>query len=109
MLAVTLVCNLMIGLLCCYSAWRLWRLKCRLAKAADTLLACDRAVHRVLDRAPDAIYRGHAGIHQLRERYQGLEPQLQRAQQALALLSLGQTLWQRRAFVLTRRSPRRAP
>jgi hypothetical protein len=109
MLAVTLVCNVMIGLLCCYSAWRLWQLKCRLAKAADTLLACDRAVHRVLDRAPSAIDKGHAGIHQLRKRYQSLEPQLQRAQQALALLSLSQTLWRRRTLIFVPRSPRRAP
>ena len=104
MLAITLVCNVLIGLFCCYGAWRLWQLKGRLTQAADALLSCDRAVHRVLERAPDAIYKGHAGIHQLREHYQGLEPQLQRAQQALALLSLGQTLWQRRGFRLTRRS-----
>ena len=104
MLTVVLVCNVLLGLLCCYGAWQLWRLKRRLARAADTLLSFDRAVHRVLSRAPAAIDKGHAGIHQLREHYQGLEPQLQRAQQALALLSLGQTLWQQRAFVFAPRS-----
>ncbi|PSB25905.1 hypothetical protein [Stenomitos frigidus] len=111
MLAVVLVCNVVLGLLCCYGAWQLWRFKRRLGRAADALLACDRAVHRVLDRAPDAIYKKHAGIHRLREQYQGLEPQLQRAQQALALLSLGQTLWQRRTFIVVprSRSTRRMP
>ena len=104
MLTVVLVCNVLIGLLCCYSAWQLWRLKRRLARAADTLSSFERAVHSVLDRAPNAIYKGHAGIHRLRQQYQGLEPQWQQAQQALALLSLSQTLWQRRTLVFAPRA-----
>ncbi len=104
MLLVVLVTNVAIGLLCLIAAWRLWRLKRRLTRAANALIAAERAVHRVLDRAPDFIYRGHAGIHQLRQTYQGLEPQLLRAQQALALLSLGQALWRGQLIGFTRRS-----
>ena len=102
LLVAVLVCNVLIGLACLVTAWQLWRFKQRLAKAANTLSSFERSVYRVLHRAPDAIGRGHAGIHQLREQYQGLEPQLQRAQQALALLSLGQTLWQRRFLITSR-------
>lgn len=104
MWAVVVVSNFFIGLLCLLAAWQLWRLKRRLAKAADTLLSFERSVHRVLERAPDAIYRRHSGIHQLRATYQGLEPQWQRAQKALALLSLGQSLWQRRLMFMAPRS-----
>lgn len=110
MLAVVLVSNVVIGLCCLFAAWQVWRLKQRLAQAADTLLAVERAVHRVLYSAPEAIQKGHLGIHQLRQRYRGLEPQFQRAQQALALISLGQTLWQRRfiLFAPSVRSSRKA-
>lgn len=104
MLVTVLVCNGVIGLLCLIAAWQLWRFKHRLTRAANTLSSFERAVHRVLNRAPEVIGKGHSGIRQLRSRYQGLEPQLQRAQQALALLSLGQTLWQRRFLVFVPRS-----
>ncbi len=104
MVVTVLVCNVVLGLLCLIAAWQLWRLKHRLAKAANTLSSFERTVHRVLHRAPAVVSRGHAGIHQLREQYRGLESQLQRAQQALALLSLGQALWQRRFLISSPRS-----
>ena len=103
MWTVVVVSNLVIGLLCLLTAWQLWHFKRRLARAADTLLAFERSVQRVLERAPDAIYRKDGGIQQLRATYQGLEPQWQRAQKALALLSLGQSLWQRRLMFLAPR------
>jgi hypothetical protein len=103
MWTVVVVSNLVIGLLCLLAAWQLWHLKRRLARAADTLLAFERSVQRVLERAPDTIYKKHAGIQQLRATYQGLEPQWQRAQKALSLLSLGQSLWQRRLMFLAPR------
>ncbi|MBC7971288.1 MAG: hypothetical protein H7Z11_14410 [Verrucomicrobia bacterium] len=104
MLSAVLVCNGVIGLLCLVAAWQLWRFKHRLTRAANTLSSFERSVHRVLHRAPEVVSRGHLGIHQLREQYRGLEPQLQRAQQALALLSLGQALWQRRFLISSPRS-----
>jgi len=109
MWAVVVVSNVVIGLLCLLTAGYLWRLKQRLTRAADTLLAFERSVQRVLSRAPDVIDERHSGIQQLRAAYQGLEPQWQQVQKALALLSLGQALWQRR-FLLTQptRSTRRA-
>ncbi|MBW4691081.1 MAG: hypothetical protein KME27_04865 [Lyngbya sp. HA4199-MV5] len=104
LLVAVLVCNGLLGLLCLVAAWQLWRLKQRLARAANTLSSFERSVHRVLHRAPEVVGRGHSGIHQWREQYRGLEPQLQRAQQALALLSLGQALWQRRFLIGSTRS-----
>lgn len=109
MWAVVVGSNVVLGLFCLLAAWHLWRLKQWLSRAADTLLAFERSAHRALNRAPAVIDKGHSGIHQLRANYQGLEPQWQRAQQALALLSLGQSLWQRRFIVAQRpRSPRKA-
>lgn len=111
MLVAVLVCNVLLGLLCLVVACQLWRLKDRLARAANMFLSFERSVHRVLHHAPEVVGRGHAGIHQLREQYRGLEPQLQRVQQGLALLSLGQALWQRRFLIssLQPRSARKAP
>ncbi|XGV96845.1 MAG: hypothetical protein ACAF41_29490 [Leptolyngbya sp. BL-A-14] len=102
LLIAVLVCNTLIGLFCLMAAWQLWRLKQRFARAANTLSSFERSVDRVLHRAPELIGRRQAGMHQLREQYRGLEPQLERAQQALALLSLGQTLWQRRLLITSR-------
>jgi hypothetical protein len=108
LLVAVLVCNVLIGLFCLGAAWQLWRLKHRLARAANTLSSFERSVRRVLHCAPEVVGRGHAGIHQLREQYRGLETQLQQAQQALALLNLGQALWQQR-FLLSRRRSRSTP
>lgn len=109
MLWVVVVSNGFIGLLCLLTAWRLWQLKQRLAKAADKLLMFERSVHRLLNQAPDTISKGHSGLHQLRTNYQRLERQWQRVQQALALLSLGQSLWQSQFVRVQRpRSPRPA-
>lgn len=95
MVTIVIAINLLIALLCLYVAWRIWKLRLILARVADTLLAAERSTHAVLYGAPKAITKGQKGVYQLRQRYQQLEPQLQKAQQALALLSFGQTLWQR--------------
>jgi len=102
MLTVVLIINGVIGLACLFIAWRLWTLKNQLAQTADTLTSVERKVHRVLYRAPEYIQRGKSSTHQLRQSLQHLEPQLQRMQQLMSLLSIGQLLWQRR-FVLSQR------
>lgn len=113
MLTVVLVMNGLIGLVCLFVAWRLWRLKNQLSRTADTLISVERSVHRVLHGAPAYITRGQSSTHRLRHKLQQLELQLQRIQQVMALLSVGQMLWQRRfisaqRFRQGKRSPARA-
>jgi hypothetical protein len=103
MVTVVVILNLLIALLCLFAAWQIWRLRRILAKVADTLTVAERKTHVVLYGAPDAITRGQMGIYQLRRTYQQLQPQLQRLQQVLGLLSLGQRVWLKRS----RFSPRR--
>jgi hypothetical protein len=68
-----------------------------LARAADALIVAEQVSHRVLCRAPEAIMRGQFGSRELRHYYRQLKPQLQQAQQVLALVGMGQALWQRRS------------
>jgi len=95
MVTVVVVLNTLIALICFYVAWRIVKLRRRLAKIADTLISAERRTHSVLKGGPKGIYKGQRGVHKLIERYQRLEPQLQKIQQVLALLSLGQKVWQR--------------
>lgn len=107
MVIVALIGNLLIGMVCLFVAWQLWQLKRRLATVADTLLSVERSVHNVLYDAPDYIYKGQTGINQLRQKYRQLEPQFQRAQQAIALLGVGQALWRRSLPLVQSRSGKR--
>ncbi len=100
MLTVVLILNGLIGLGCLLVAWQLWRLKRQLAHTADTLTAVERKVHRVLYPAPKYISMGQSGTHRLRQSLKDKELQLQRIQQMMKLLSLGQIFW-RRVFVLS--------
>ncbi|WP_421657649.1 hypothetical protein [Leptothermofonsia sp. ETS-13] len=93
MLTIVLILNGLIGLGCLLVAWQLWRLKRQLANAADTLTAVERKVHRVLSPAPKYILMGQSGTHHLRKSLEGVEPQLQRIQQIMKLLSLSQIFW----------------
>jgi hypothetical protein len=104
-LAIVLTLNFLIGCSCLFAAWRLWRLKYRLARIADMLIYLEQKVHRLLYPAPDAIHRGQAGTRVLRQRLQRLEPQIQRVQQVMGLLRIGRTLWFR-SIGVTRRSRR---
>lgn len=97
MLTVVLVLNALIALLCLYVAWQVWKLRRVLASVADTLISVERSTYAVLHGAPIAIAKGKQGTHKLRQQYRQLESQLQRAEQVLGLLSLGQRAWQRRS------------
>lgn len=105
MVTVVLVLNGVIALLCLYAAWQLWRIRRILAKVADTLTAVERSTYKVLHRAPNAIAKGQGGTRKLRQKYRQLEAQLQRVEQVLALLQLGQRAWQQRSRA-TRRPKR---
>jgi len=98
MLTVVLVFNLLVALICLYAALQVWRLRLSLAKVTDTLESIERSTHEVLDGAPEAIVKGQMGVYQLRQKYQQIGPQLQQVQKALALLSVGQFVWQQRSL-----------
>lgn len=105
MLTVVLIVNALIALLCLYVAWQVWNLRRVLANVADTLISVERNTYAVLHGAPNAIIKGQRGTRQLRKQYRQLQTQLQRAEQVLGLLSLGQTAWRRRSTVVRRLKP----
>lgn len=96
MVTLVVVLNTLIALVCLYVAWRIGKLRRQLAKIADTLTSAERSTNKVLSKGPKGIYKGQKGVHRLAERYQQLDVQLQQMQKVLALLSLGQKLWQKR-------------
>jgi uncharacterized protein YoxC len=98
MLTFVVIANLLIGLTCLVVAWQVWKLRKSLAQVADTLDSVERSVYDVLHPAPGYIYKGQSGTRSLRQKYQSLQPQVDRLQRALAFLSLGQTLWRRRSL-----------
>ena len=92
MVAVVVVINVLISLLCLYVAWFLWNLRRALSAAADVVTLFDRDTHKALYGAPQAISQGQLGIRATRGSYQNLEIQLQRVQQVIAFLGLLQRL-----------------
>ncbi len=106
MLTIVLVINASIALMCILVAWQVWKLRRILGQAADSILAAERATHRVLYGAPAAIANGQIGVNSLRYKLKQLEPQLQQVQQVLELFSLGQTAW-RQSTKLTKNRSRR--
>ncbi len=97
MLTVVILINLVIAFACLYVALRVWKLRHTLAKAADVLSSAERATHAVLSGAPESISKGQQGLDQLGQKYQQLEPQLRKAQQALFVLGIGRSLWQQQS------------
>ncbi|NJR39533.1 MAG: hypothetical protein HC781_12860 [Leptolyngbyaceae cyanobacterium CSU_1_4] len=94
MVAVVIGINVLIAMGCWYVAWRVWKLRSALSKAADALISAERATHRVLSGAPRGIGKGEIGVSHLRQQYRLLEVKLLRVQQILKLLGLGQLVWQ---------------
>lgn len=109
MLIIVLVFNCLLAVVCFYAAWRVWQVRRALAGAANVLTEAERATHNVLYGAPEAIQKGQMGAYELRQRYQQLVPQIQKAQQALALLSLFQGFWWRKRRPNDGRSLRKRP
>ena len=93
MVTLVVTINLLLALGCFYLAWKMRQFRRAIARAADALSIAEKNTHAALHGAPDAILKGQLGTRQLRSRYQQLEPQYQQARRALALLSLGQTVW----------------
>ena len=62
MVTVVVIINMLMSLMLFYVAWRVWQLKRRLVKIADTLTAAERSTHAVLHRAPNAIYKSQQNV-----------------------------------------------
>jgi hypothetical protein len=107
MLTFVLIANLLIGLTCLVVAWQIWKLRKSLSQVANTLDSVERSVYNVLHPAPGYIYKGKSGSGALRQKYRRLQPQVERLQRAMALLSLGQTLWRRRSILSPSAKPGR--
>lgn len=97
MVTVVIVINVVLALLCLYTAWQVLKFRRVLAQVTATLSAAERSTHRTLYRAPEAILKGQAGTQYLRQQYRQLQMQLGLVQQILALLSLGQVAWRSRS------------
>lgn len=108
MLPLILILNLLLAIGCLYVVRWVWRLKKALAIAADALIVAEQTTYEVLHGTPEKIRRGQMGAAELKQRYQRLVPQLQRAQQALALLGLLRSFWWRRSQSLRRAGRRSA-
>lgn len=100
MVTVVIVINVLIALFGFYIAWQVWRLRQALSQATDALIVAERNTYQVLHRAPEAILRKQLSAQELRRTYQQLEPKFRQARQALALISLSQTVLGRRSWFL---------
>ncbi len=95
MVIVVVVINTLISLMLLYGAWRVWQLKQQLADIADTLTDYELCTHAALYQAPENIYISQQNIHNLRQRNQALEVQIQQVRQIVSLLFIGRQIWRR--------------
>jgi hypothetical protein len=95
MVELVIVVNILISLMLLYAAWRLWRLRKLLTKAANALLAAERSTNAVLSVAPNFISARQRSISNLRLRNQLLEMQIQQIRQLLSLLLFTYQLYSR--------------
>lgn len=104
MLIAVIIINLLISVTSLYVAWRLWKLRRVIDKAAKAVLNADRVTYNVLHATPKAISRGELGTRNVRKRYQQVELQLLRLRQIVDLLSMGRIAILGRSFI--KRRPR---
>lgn len=93
MITVVVIINISIALFNFYLAWRIWKIRRRIAQAAKVIAKAERSTYNVLHAAPNVISRGQKGTSALRDRYSQLAVQIQRLQQILGLLYLGKKFW----------------
>jgi hypothetical protein len=92
---VVLIFNVLLALLCLYVVWQVCRLRAALTNIADTLIVAEHITHQVLHNAPQCIATRQIGAYQLRQDYRLLTLQMQKVQQVLTLLGLGQLVLRR--------------
>ncbi|MDF5719049.1 MAG: hypothetical protein PUP91_00875 [Rhizonema sp. PD37] len=93
MVTVVVIINTLISLMLFYITWRVWKLKQRLVRIADRLVVAERKTHAILDRKPEAIYKGQRNIQNLRQRSLLLQLQIQQVRQIFNLLFVGAQVW----------------
>ncbi|MBW4523888.1 MAG: hypothetical protein KME18_01645 [Phormidium tanganyikae FI6-MK23] len=92
MLISVIVLNLLIALYGFHLAWQMWNLRRTFSQAADALILAERNTHNLLGGAPQGIERRELSVRQFHQNYRQLEPKLQQARQALALIGMGRSL-----------------
>ncbi|MBF2002441.1 MAG: hypothetical protein IGS38_17175 [Synechococcales cyanobacterium M58_A2018_015] len=95
MVTVVVVCNVLIAAGCWYVAWRMWRLRQALSRAAEALISAERSTRWVLHQAPLVIGQQQQDTHHLRWQYRQVERQLRHVQRLVTLLGLSQLVWRR--------------
>ncbi|WP_309476460.1 hypothetical protein [Scytonema millei] len=95
MVTIVVAINLILSVLLCYLARRIWQIRCKLARTADTLIAIERCTRTVLRDAPEIIYCGQDSIYRLRQSGEPLQIQLQQLRQLISLSVIGWQTWAR--------------
>lgn len=94
MITIVIIINVAIALCCLYMAYYLWQIRCALAETARIAAIWEYHTRQALAPVPNALSQGQTELLTLRQQYQQIYPQLQRARQLLALLGfLGSVLW----------------
>lgn len=96
---IVVIINLALALILVYVAWRVWQLRSQLAEVADILSTYEQSIHTGLSSAPEAIATVQISIQQLKQRSLLQDLQLFRLQQVLALVGVGQQIWQQSRLV----------
>ncbi|MDF5713939.1 MAG: hypothetical protein PUP93_08605 [Rhizonema sp. NSF051] len=104
MVTVVVIINTLISLMLFYITWRVWKLKQRLVRIADRLVIAEHKTHAILDRKPEAIYKGQRNIQNLRQRSLLLQLQIQQARQIFNLLLVGAQVWRNHFWRLQSKS-----
>ncbi|MBD1844910.1 hypothetical protein H6F89_16205 [Cyanobacteria bacterium FACHB-63] len=93
MLIAVIVLNLLLALYGFYLTWQMWNLRRTFSQAADALVLAEQNTHNLLSGAPEGIERRELTVRQLRQNYRQLQPKLQQAQKAMALLGMGRSMF----------------
>ncbi|MBP0012383.1 MAG: hypothetical protein J7540_01125 [Roseofilum sp. SID2] len=97
MVTTVIFFNLLISAFCLWLAWRIGRLRRRLARIADVLVMAEKRTDLVLFHAPNQIIRGQQGSRWVRQRYALVAQQWAQVEKLLAILSLVLGVWRRRS------------
>ena len=95
MIVFVITFNLIITLINCYLALKMWRLRILLALITSAILNCENYLHTVFLVAPQFLNQKRANIYQFRHSYQLWLLQLQQAKQIIVILNWSYRLWKK--------------
>ncbi|HTL89405.1 MAG TPA: hypothetical protein VL134_08380 [Leptolyngbya sp.] len=93
MLIGVIVLNLLLASYGFYLTWQIRNLHRSLAQAAEALILAEQNARYLLSGAPSSLERRELRIRQARKLYRQLDPKLQQAEKALALLGIGRSMF----------------